>query len=147
MNKYELGIILKPNLSNEEKAEQIEKIKAFITKVEGVVTNVEDWGKRILAYEIKKVRDGYYAFIKFTSTADAIAKIDNDCRLLDSVMRHIIVTDEVVEQNPKKKIIRKPRTDFKKNFGKRDNKGFDRNANRNNSDRNQKRETAVVTEK
>lgn len=122
MKKYELGVILKPTITAEEKAEQIEKVKSFITKVEGVVTNVEDWGKKELAYEIEKVREGYYVFLKFTSSTDAIAKIENDCRLVDSVIRYLIVSDDFVEAKPSKKPPRKPRTEFKKPFVRRDNR-------------------------
>lgn len=122
MQKYELGVILKPTISAEEKAEQIEKVKSFITKVEGVVTNVEDWGRKELSYEIAKVKEGYYVFIKFTSNTDVIAKIENDCRLIDTIIRYMIVSDDYVEAKPNKRPPRKPRTDYKKPYVKRDNR-------------------------
>ena len=52
MNKYELAVVLSAKLEEEERAAAIEKVQGYITRYNGVVTNVDDWGKKRLAYEI-----------------------------------------------------------------------------------------------
>ena len=68
MNKYELAVVLNVKLEDEERAAAIEKVKGYITRFGGTVTNVDEWGKKRLAYEIQKMREGFYYFIQFLST-------------------------------------------------------------------------------
>ena len=65
MNKYELAVVLSAKLEEEERAAAIEKVQGYITRYNGVVTNVDDWGKKRLAYEIQKSKEAYYYFIQF----------------------------------------------------------------------------------
>ena len=53
MNKYELTVVLNVKLEDEERAAAIEKVKGYITRFGGTVTNVDEWGKKRLAYEIQ----------------------------------------------------------------------------------------------
>ena len=69
MNKYELAVVLSAKLEDEERAAALEKVQGYITRFGGTVTNVDDWGKKRLAYEIQKMREAFYYFIKF-ETAD-----------------------------------------------------------------------------
>ena len=57
MNKYELAVVLSAKLEEEERAAAIEKVQGYITRYNGVVTNVDDWGKKRLAYEIQKSKE------------------------------------------------------------------------------------------
>ena len=63
------------NLSEEEKVATLEKVKELITRFGGEITNVDDWGKRKLAYEIEKQREGFYYFIQFKAEATTQAEI------------------------------------------------------------------------
>ena len=65
MNKYELTVVLNVKLEDEERAAAIEKVKGYITRFGGTVTNVDEWGKKRLAYEIQKSHEAYYYFIQF----------------------------------------------------------------------------------
>ena len=70
MNKYELAVVLTTKIEDEERAASIEKIKEVIARFGGVVTNVDEWGKKRLAYEIQKMKEGFYYFITFESDSN-----------------------------------------------------------------------------
>ena len=63
MNKYELAVVVNAKLEDEERAATIEKVKEYIARYGGTVTDVDDWGKRKLAYEIQKMSEGFYYFV------------------------------------------------------------------------------------
>ena len=65
MSKYELAVVVSAKIEDEERAAVIEKCKALIERFGGTVTNVDEWGKRKLAYEIQKMREAFYYFIQF----------------------------------------------------------------------------------
>lgn len=91
MNKYETIYILHPSLDEEAVKANIEKFKDVIEKDAGVVENIDLWGKRKLAYEIKKVNEGYYVLVNFTANPELPKELDRVFRITDSVIRHIIV--------------------------------------------------------
>jgi ribosomal protein S6 len=59
MNKYELAVVVSAKLEEEDRIATIEKVKGYIARFGGTVTEVEEWGKRKLAYEIQKMREGF----------------------------------------------------------------------------------------
>ena len=63
MNKYELAVVVNAKIEDDERAQVIEKVNALITRFGGNVTDVEEWGKKRLAYEIQKMKEAYYYFI------------------------------------------------------------------------------------
>ena len=65
MKKYELCVVVTTKIEDEERAATIENVKAIIERFGGNVTNVDEWGKRKLAYEIQKMKEGFYYFITF----------------------------------------------------------------------------------
>ena len=65
MNKYELALIVSAKIEDDERAATVEKAKEIITRFGGTVTEVEDSGKKRLAYEIQKMREGFYYFVQF----------------------------------------------------------------------------------
>ena len=69
----------------------MEKAKGYITRYNGNITEVEEWGKKRLAYEIQKMREGYYYFIQFEAEADAPAQIEENVRIMDNVLRFLCV--------------------------------------------------------
>ncbi len=91
MRKYETIFILNPEISEEEVNSTVDKVKAIIEKSNGVVENVDLWGKKRLAYEINKKNDGYFILVNFSSGEDFPKELDRNFRIMDSVIRHIIV--------------------------------------------------------
>ena len=73
--KYELMYIINPNLSEEETAAVVEKFKALVEQ-NGTLEEMEEMGKRKLAYEINYISEGYYVLVKFTSGPDFPAELD-----------------------------------------------------------------------
>ena len=96
MNKYELAVVLSAKLEEEERAAAIEKVQGYITRYNGVVTNVDDWGKKRLAYEVQKMKDAFYYFIQFEAEATAPVEIENRVRIMDNVVRFLIVKQDEV---------------------------------------------------
>ena len=94
MNKYELAVILNVNLEEEARTATIEKVKGYITRFGGTVTEVDDWGKKRLAYEIQKMKEGYYYFIQFDGNAECPAKIEAKVRIMESVIRYLCVRQD-----------------------------------------------------
>ena len=59
MNKYELAVVVNAKIEDDARTATIEKVKEYITRFGGTITNVDEWGKKRLAYEIQKIREGY----------------------------------------------------------------------------------------
>ena len=95
MNKYELTVVLNVKIEVEERAAAIEKVKGYITRFGGTVTNVDEWGKKRLAYEIQKSHEAYYYFIQFDADAACPAEVEKRVRIMDNVLRYLIVRPEV----------------------------------------------------
>ena len=74
MKKYELCVVVTTKIEDEERAATVEKVKDIITRFGGNVTNVDEWGKRKLAYEIQKMKEGFYYFITFESDSKDVYK-------------------------------------------------------------------------
>ena len=92
MNKYELAVVLSAKLEEEERAAAIEKVQGYITRYNGVVTNVDDWGKRRLAYEIQKMKEAYYYFVTFESEdSNCPNEVESRVRIMDNVIRYLCV--------------------------------------------------------
>ena len=91
MNKYELALVINGKVTEEVKNESLEKVKGFIERFDGTVEKVDDWGKRRLAYEIQKVREGFYYFITFEANAESPIQIERRIRIMENVLRFLIV--------------------------------------------------------
>ena len=99
MNKYELCVVLSAKLDDEERAAAIEKIKGFITRYNGTVAeNIEEWGKKRLAYEIQHMKEAYYYFIPFTGDANTPNELEDQVRIMEPVIRYLVVKPEEVTQ-------------------------------------------------
>jgi small subunit ribosomal protein S6 len=93
MKKYEIIFVLIPSLDEEAVKANIEKIKGVIAK-DGTVVNVDEWGKRRLAYEIDDLSEGFYVLINFVANPELPKELDRICRISDSVLRHMIINLE-----------------------------------------------------
>ncbi len=93
MNKYEVMVIVKP--AEEEAINTlVGKIEALIARVGGTVEKVDRWGKRRLAYAVKKHTDGYYVLVNFEADPAEIKEIDRVMKINDEILRHLIVKHE-----------------------------------------------------
>ena len=94
MRKYETIFIQHPSLDEEAVNANIEKFKGIIENGGGTIENVDFWGKRKLAYEIKKVNEGYYTLVNFTANSELPKELDRVFRITDGIIRHIIVAEK-----------------------------------------------------
>ncbi|MCT4584756.1 30S ribosomal protein S6 [Peptostreptococcaceae bacterium AGR-M142] len=93
MRKYELMYILKTNMEDEAKEAVVNKVKSIID-AEGKVEKVDVWGNKKLAYEIKKVKEGYYVLVNFEAAVDVPKEIERNLRITEGVLRYMIVSKE-----------------------------------------------------
>ena len=94
MNKYESVIIVNPNLEEESVKKLIKKFSDLIN-TDGTVASVEEMGKRKLAYEIKKQKEGFYIVFKFEAKPELISELERNYRITDEVMKFIVIKEEV----------------------------------------------------
>ena len=94
MNKYELAVVLNVKLEDEERAAAIEKITNYITRFAGTVTNIDEWGKKRLAYEIQKMKEGFYYFIQFDGDSTTPNELESRIRIMEPVIRYLCVRQE-----------------------------------------------------
>lgn len=94
MNKYELCVVVSAKLEDDARAELVDRVKDLITRFEGTVTDVDDWGKKRLAYEIEKMHEAFYYFIHFESEPGTPAQIEGRLRIMDGVLRYLCVRQD-----------------------------------------------------
>ena len=90
---YEALYIINPTLGEEETAALVAKYKE-LTESRGTVTEIDEWGKRKLAYLINDLDEGYYVLMTFTADAAFPAELDRQMRINANIMRSIIVSKE-----------------------------------------------------
>ena len=94
MNKYELAVVVSAKIEDDERAATLEKVKALVERFGGQITNVDDWGKKKLAYEIQKMKEAFYYFIQFEAESSAPAEIESRIRIMDNVVRYLCVRQD-----------------------------------------------------
>ena len=94
MNKYELAVVLSAKLEDEERAAALEKVKDTITRFGGNITDIDDWGKKKLAYEIQKMKEGYYYFVHFEADSACPAEVESRMRIMEPVLRYLCVRQD-----------------------------------------------------
>ena len=98
MNKYELAVVLNVKLEDEERAAAIEKITNYITRFGGTVTNIDEWGKKRLAYEIQKMKEGFYYFIQFDGDSTTPNELESRVRIMEPVIRFMRKTRGIIDK-------------------------------------------------
>ena len=91
MKAYELLFFVAPTINDETRAGVMMRIETTIVSAEGQIDNVDNWGKRKLAYEINGLTDGDYTLIDFHADPQSIAELERVLRITDAVERHMIV--------------------------------------------------------
>ena len=94
MNKYELVVVVNAMVEDDVRAAVIEKVKDLIARFGGKFSDIEQWGKKKLAYEIQKMNDGFYYFIHFDAEATVPAELEAQLRIMDNVLRYLCVKVE-----------------------------------------------------
>ena len=90
MRNYEIVFIAHPDLDENAVNETTEKVKGWITALGGEITKVDPWGKRRMAYAIRKRREGYYTLIEARMPPQAIAELERNMRLHEPIMRYLV---------------------------------------------------------
>ena len=94
MNKYELALVVNAKIEDDARAAVVEKAQGYITRFGGTVTNVDEWGKKRLAYEIQKMHEAYYYFIQFESDSVCPNEVEAHIRIMEPVIRYLCVKAE-----------------------------------------------------
>ena len=94
MNKYELCVVVSAKLEDDDRAAVLGRIKEQIERFGGQIADVEEWGKKKLAYEIEKQHEGFYYFIHFDAEPDCPAEVVERVRIMDHVLRHLCVRQD-----------------------------------------------------
>jgi small subunit ribosomal protein S6 len=91
VKEYEIVYVLRPDLSDEARAKKVERIHNLITENGGQVDKVDDWGKRILAYEIQHYKEGYYGLSLFKLPPQLVNPVSERLNIDEEILRYQIV--------------------------------------------------------
>ncbi|MBQ4232561.1 MAG: 30S ribosomal protein S6 [Lachnospiraceae bacterium] len=92
--KYELALVVNAKIEDNIRTATVEKVKDTITAAGGDITNVDEVGKKQLAYEIQKMNIGDYYFIQFDAESEAPAQIEAKLRIQDNILRFLCVRQD-----------------------------------------------------
>lgn len=94
MNKYELAVAVSAKIEDDERAAVLEKVKAYVERFGGQITNIDEWGKKRLAYEVQHMKEAFYYFIQFDAEPTAPAEIENRIRIMENIVRFLCVRQD-----------------------------------------------------
>lgn len=94
MSKYELCVVVNAQIEDDARTAVVDNCKALVERFGGEITNVDDWGKKKLAYEIQKMNEGCYYFIQFNAEGSAIHEVEQRMRIMDNVIRYLCVKQD-----------------------------------------------------
>lgn len=94
MNKYELALVVNAKIEDEARNKVVEDVKGLVTRFGGTITDIDEWGKKKLAYDIQKMSEGFYYFIHFEVESSAPSEIESRVRIMENVLRFLCVKQE-----------------------------------------------------
>ena len=94
MKKYELTVVINPNLDEEAIKAELAAVQALVERFGGTIEKVDEWGKRRLAYEIQKMKEAYYYFIQFESDSVCPNEVEAHVRIMEQVIRYLCVRQD-----------------------------------------------------
>jgi len=94
MRNYELALAISAKIEDAQRAEVLEKAKGYVTRYEGNILGIEQWGRKRLAYEIQHQTEAFFYFIHFEAEPTTPALLETDVRIMDNVLRYLIVSEE-----------------------------------------------------
>ncbi|MEE8448807.1 MAG: 30S ribosomal protein S6 [Thermodesulfobacteriota bacterium] len=103
MNYYETILILRADLSDERIKENVQQFRDLIEKANGTILNYEDWGKKKLAYVVKKQGRGSYHLYQFSAAATILAEMDSTLKLKEDVLRFMTIRIKEPPKSPQVK--------------------------------------------
>ncbi|MFH1060309.1 MAG: 30S ribosomal protein S6 [Pseudomonadota bacterium] len=96
MRHYETLFIINPDLSEEDTAAVVEKFSAILTDRGSVMVKVDLWGRRRLAYQVKKFNKGYFVLFEYGATPEAVAEMERLFKIDEAVIRYLTVKKDDV---------------------------------------------------
>ncbi len=108
MRHYETGFILSPSLSEEETEQFIAQMAEIVAQKQGQMIKKDIWGKRKLAFPIKKFQDGFYVFFHYEGEGDVSQELERRFKQTDAVIRFMTVKRDPKDTLPRKKKRAKP---------------------------------------
>ena len=110
MKRYETIYIVNPNLDTDSLSEVVNKFSGLIKKLKGSLFKIQEWGKRKLAYEVKKFDKGYYIMLDFCGLPDMVKELERNLKLDDRILKYMTVKidedvnpDELIKEEEKNK--------------------------------------------
>jgi small subunit ribosomal protein S6 len=101
LKNYELLYLVHPDL--EGSTDKVsEKVAGFIGKIDGQITNQEDWGKRKLAYPVAKNDFGVYILVNFTAESGKVPQVENNLKLSEEILRFMVVALPEAKERPER---------------------------------------------
>ncbi|QSQ08677.1 30S ribosomal protein S6 [Koleobacter methoxysyntrophicus] len=94
MRNYETLFIIDPNLDEEAIKNLIEKFKGLIETNGGEITNLDEWGKRRLAYKVENLTEGYYVLINFKGEPAVAQDLERVFKITDGIVKYLIIRNE-----------------------------------------------------
>ena len=91
MREYELGLVLHPEVEQADVTEAVEKVGQFVEAGGGEVTSVDVWGRRVLAYPIRKQKEGTYVFLHAQLDPQAIQELERNLKLDEGILRYLLL--------------------------------------------------------
>ena len=92
LREYEIVYVIRPDLSDEDRSTKVERIQSLITENGGELGKVEDWGKRVLAYEIKHNSEGYYGLAEFRLPPSSVRTVEERLNIDEEILRYQIIS-------------------------------------------------------
>ncbi len=101
MRRYELMLVLRPDVADDRAQAVIDRTTRQIVAAGGQITKVVPWGRRRLAYQIDRYREGSYHIILFEAPAEAISEMERTLLITEEVLRHLVTRDERPARPPR----------------------------------------------
>ena len=94
MSQCELAVVRSASIDDDARSAPFVRLKDYVKKAGGSITNVDDWGKKKLAYDIQKMSEAYYYFIQFEAETDAPGEIESNARLTKTAISFLCITKD-----------------------------------------------------
>jgi small subunit ribosomal protein S6 len=97
VREYETVFIIDPSCDESQVEQEVNAVKEIIVAGDGKVVEAESWGRRRLAYDIKKKKEGTYAFVRFSGEPSVLQELNRRLKLNELILRHLIVVSQQAE--------------------------------------------------
>ena len=94
MNSYEMALVLNAKIEDDQRAATLDKVKSVLERFGAEIKDIDEWGRKKLAYDIQKMSEGFYYFIHFDAEPTAPAEIESRMRIMDNVLRFLCVKQD-----------------------------------------------------